>query len=174
MNYRDAIKSSMEMLSQEDKSIFLGYNVAFGSKGYGTFNNISSKKLLETPLAENLMMGLGIGMALEGYKPLIFFERHDFILNALDSIVNHADKLNKLSNGQYNLSLIIRATIGASKPLNPGPQHTQDFTEVFKSLMTFPIYIPKTPLEILGAYKVARDINRPIMVIERRDLYDIQ
>lgn len=172
MNYKEAIINSMNELAKDENRIFLGYNVCFGSEAYGTLKNISLKQRLETPLAENLMIGLASGMSLEGYKPVVFFERHDFILNALDGIVNHLDKIPDMSENQYSMPVIIRATIGSRSPLNPGVQHTQDFTNAFKELINFPVYYPKTPKDILESYKIAKDSKSPIMIIEKRDLYN--
>lgn len=171
MNYKEAIKQSMEKLAK-DNTIFIGYNISYGSKAYGTLADVSKSKKLETPVAESLMMGLATGMALEGFKPVVFFERHDFILNALDEIVNHLDKF-KLLTG-IDLPVIIRATVGAKKPLHPGPQHVQDFTKTFKRLIKFKIYEPKTPKEVLEVYKIVRKTKEPTMIIERRELYDIK
>ena len=138
MKYKDAIKKSMEMLAQDDRFKFLGYNVKYGSMAYGTLKDVQDK-CMETPLAENLMADLAIGLSLEGYRPVVFFERQDFILNSLDAIVNHMDKIDSMSNGQFKTPVILRATVGAKNILNPGPQHTQDFSEIFKKLIKFPV-----------------------------------
>jgi len=172
MKYKDAIKQSMEMLAENENTIFLGYNIRYGSKAYGTLTNISNNKKIETPVAENLMVGLATGLALEGYRPIIYFERHDFMLNALDGIVNHLSKIERMSAGDYKTPVTIRAVIGSRYPLNPGPQHTQDFTEAFKKMIDFPIYEPKTSSEVIKTYEIVKNSKRPLMVIERRDLYE--
>ncbi len=174
ITYKEAIKQSMEMLAQDKKRVFLGYNVKFGSKAYGTLIDIPKSKLIETPIAENLMIGLVTGMSLEGYLPVVFFERHDFMLNALDGIINHLDKLESMSEGQYKTKVIIRAAIGSKKPLDAGVQHTQDFSKAFKKMIKFPIYEPKTSKEVIEAYLLAKKSSTPVMIIERKDLYDIE
>ncbi len=172
MKYKDAIKLSMEYLAKDEKTIFIGYNVGFGSQGYGTLKGIPKEKKIETPLAENLMMGLAMGMALEGYRPIVFFERHDFMLNASDGIVNHLSKLEKMSKGQFNLPVIIRAVIGSKSPLYPGVQHIQDFTEAFEKMINFPIYRPANSAEIEKIYKEVKGLKKPVMIIEEKDLYE--
>jgi len=174
MNYRDAIKQAMEQLAKDERTLFLGYNVLYGSKAYGTLTGVPTERCLETPVAENLMAGLAIGMSLAGYRPVLFYERHDFVLNALDGIVNHLDKIESMSQGQFKTPVIIRATVGGRVPLHPGPQHTQDFTEAFKSMVTFPVLDLKTPAEVQEAYRMAAQLDSPIMLVERRDLYDCQ
>jgi hypothetical protein len=73
-------------------AIFIGYNVARGD-AMGTLKGIEENQKLETPVAENLMSGLAIGMSFEGFRPVLYFERHDFILVAMDAIVNHRGNL---------------------------------------------------------------------------------
>ncbi|MEK6820280.1 MAG: thiamine pyrophosphate-dependent enzyme, partial [Nanoarchaeota archaeon] len=134
LTYKDAIKQSMETLAKDKKTIFLGYNVKYGTKAYGTLADIPKEQILETPVAENLMGGLAMGLAIEGFKPVLFFERHDFMLIALDNLVNHLDKLQQMSQGNFSAPLLIRAVLGAKTPLYPGPQHIQDFSDIFKKL----------------------------------------
>ena len=172
MKYKDAIIKSMEMLSKEKKVIFIGYNVNYGSRIYGTLLNIPKSKCLEVPVAENLMTGLCIGVALEGYKPILIFERHDFMLNALDAIVNHLDKIENMSDKQFKAPVIIRAIVGSKKPLYPGPQHIQDFTKLYKNILSFPVFELNNSKEILKYYVHAKSSKQPVMLIEKRDLYD--
>lgn len=171
MKYQDAIKQEMEKLARDNKVIFIGYNISHGSKAYGTLKDVANEKKLETPVAENLMAGLAIGLSIGGFKPVLFFERHDFMLIALDALLNHLDKAEKMSKGNYKTPLIIRAIVGATKPLYPGPQHLQDFTEVFKKIFHFPVFEVKTLEEIKNAYEQAGRFDEPVMIIERKDLY---
>ena len=78
INYKEAMIKSMDELSREG-AIFIGYNVKYGD-AIGTLKNVPDNQKLETPVAENLMSGLAIGMSFEGFKPVIYFERHDFCL----------------------------------------------------------------------------------------------
>ena len=175
MKYQEAIKKSMEMLSEDERTIFIGYNISYGSKAYGTLTDIPDNKKIETPVTENLMTGLAIGSAIENLRPVLFFERHDFMLIALDAIINHLDKIDVLSKEQYKLPVIIRATVGSNKPLGPGPQHTQDFTELFKRyLKHIKVIEPRTPKEILSTYESIKNYDSPVLIIERKDLYDVE
>ena len=171
MEYLDAVKKSMVSLAEDDRTIFLGYNICFGSQAYETLKDIPKERKIETPVAENLMIGLATGLSLAGYRPLVFFERHEFVLNALDGIVNHLDKIEKISEGQYQTPVIIRATIGGTKPLMPGLQHIGDFTESFRNLVSFPVYVPKNAEEVIETYESAKNSSGPTMIIERRDLF---
>jgi pyruvate dehydrogenase E1 component beta subunit len=174
MKYKEALKKSMALLAENDKVRFMGYNVSYGSRAYGTLSDIDKSKCFETPLAENLMSSLAIGMSLEGFRPVVFFERHDFLLNALDSIVNHLDKIESMSYGQFKTPVIIRATVGSKVPLDPGAQHTQDFTEILKKLIKFPVIELTNSEQILKEYEKAFKSEHPILFVERRDLYDTE
>jgi pyruvate dehydrogenase E1 component beta subunit len=172
VDYGKAVKISMEELARDPNVLFIGYNLTHGSRAYGSLKDIPQGKVIETPVAENLMAGLSLGLAIEGFKPILVFERHDFILNALDGLVNHLDKLNSLSHGQYFPSVIIRAILGSNHPIDPGAQHSQDFTEAFRKMFSLPIYDPQSSREVLEAYRMAKDSRDSSMIVERRDFYN--
>ena len=173
MIFKVAIQESMKMLAKDDKTIFVGYNVRYGNKAAGTLNGISESQLLETPVAENLMLGLAIGLSIEGFKPIVYFERFDFILNALDAIVNHLDKIKELSNGEYEPKVIIRAVVGRKqKPFFAGLTHVQDFTESMKRLVAFPVIKPRSSKELIEVYQKAYKAKESYLIVEEMDNYE--
>ncbi len=174
MKYKDAVTQSMEMLARDPKVVFLGYNITRGTRAYGTLSNVPKSRCIETPVAENLMADLAIGLSLEGYKPVLFFERHDFVLIALDSLVNHLDKMEKISKEEFKSSVLVRAVVGGTIPFYPGMQHTQDFTEIFKRIFHFPVLTPKTAGEVMECYKRSSAFDKPYMILEKRDDYELE
>ena len=186
MTYQQAIKEECEKYASDEKVRFIGYNTAFGSRMYRTLSDIPVNRIIEMPVAENLMIGLAIGMALEGYKPVVCFERHDFILLALDGIINHIDKLPYISNQQFRLPIIIRAIVGGVKPINPGPMHCQNHMLLMcQGLHNTPVYNPLNHQELKEAWqgKGFNQVkgNRPIpehrksgavVIVEHKDLYN--
>ena len=74
-------------------------------------------------------------MALEGYVPITCYTRFDFLVLALNQLINHADKIDHLTNNKFNSKIIIRTIIGSNFPLNAGPQHTQDHTLALKKMV---------------------------------------
>jgi len=169
ITYREAMNLAMKELGEEG-AIFIGYNVAKGD-AMGTLKEVSAEQKLETPVAENLMSGLAIGMSFEEFLPVLYFERHDFMMVAMDAIVNHIDKIERISHGEFKVPVIIRAVTADGGPFYSGITHSQDFTEVFKAAVTFPIYDPKSGKEILEAFRNARDSKRPAMIVERKSRY---
>lgn len=181
MTYKDAIKGAMDELARDERVVFVGYNVACGSMGGGAFADVPAKQLIETPVAENLMAGMAIGMALDGLKPVLYFERFDFILNAMDAIVNHLDKIASISKGEFQPTVLFRVVVGnTGHPLFTGPTHTQDFTEGLRFMVTFPI------ARLVGVSITAQEIRKEwllayanlqsesTMLVEYKDLYGQQ
>jgi len=171
MNYSDTLKICMQDLAKRKESVFIGYNIKNGSRCYGTTSSIPENKIYEMPVAEDLMTGMATGMALQGYLPVLIFERQDFMLIASDQIVNHLSKINELSHGQFNPKVIIRAIVGHDKPFNPGPQHLQDFTDFFKKFCSFPVIACYTADQIKRAYKQSMKLKNSIMIVDYRKLY---
>ena len=169
ISYKDAVHQMMTEFG-EDGMIFIGYNVAKGD-AMGTLKNVPMDQKLETPVAENLMSGLAIGMSFEGYKPVLYFERHDFMLVAMDAIGNHIDKIERISHGEFKVPVIIRAVEAFGGPFYSGPTHHQDFTSILKEVVDFPVIDPVTGVDILKAFKGAKESGRPAIIIERKSRY---
>jgi deoxyxylulose-5-phosphate synthase len=170
ITYKEAMIKSMTELGKDERTIFIGYNVAKGD-AMGTLKNVPIEQKLETPVAENLMSGLAIGMSFEGFLPVLYFERHDFMLVAMDAIGNHIDKIERISHGEFKVPVIIRAVEAFGGPFYSGPTHHQDFTNVLKELVDFPVIDPKNGYEVLKSFKGARESKRPAIIIERKSLY---
>ena len=167
--YKDAVSIAMEELGNLG-AIFIGYNVARGD-AMGTLKTVPKDQKLETPVAENLMAGLAIGISFEGFLPVLYFERHDFMLVAMDAIVNHIDKIERISHGEYKVPVIIRAVTADAGPFYSGITHSQDFTDVLKTAVSFPVSDPKNGREILKAFRDAVVSERPAIIVERKSLY---
>jgi pyruvate dehydrogenase E1 component alpha subunit len=168
-SYKDAMIIAMTELGQQG-AIFIGYNVVKGD-AMGTLKNVPLEQKLETPVAENLMSGLAIGMSFEGFLPILYFERHDFILNALDAIINHIDKIERISHGEYKVPVVIRAVTADAGPFYSGITHSQDFTKLLEFGVSFPVEDPKEGKDVLRAFRDAVESKRPVVVIERKSRY---
>ena len=169
--YKKTICKEMTRLASIPKSIFLGQNICYGSQHYGTMIHIAENKKIELPGAEEVQMGMAIGLSLQGYLPISIYQRIDFLLRSMDQIVNHLDKIKLMSNNEFSPKVIIRTTIGSKKPFNAGPQHTQDLTKLFQQAVSFPVIKVTTPQEIIDTYELAINLNDSIMIIEKQDLF---
>lgn len=166
LSYKEAIELSMTELGSADY-VFLGYSITPGD-AMGSLINVPASQKIETPVAENLMVGLAIGLAIEGFKPVVYFERHDFMLVAADAIVNHVDKLGRISGGQFRAPIIFKTVVDDGGLFYSGPTHSQDFTKAFRAMVSFPVLDPRTPSELTQSYQFAMSAEVPVMIIERK------
>ncbi len=121
------------MLSDDPKTIFMGQAVEYpGTAMYGTLKDVPMEKRLELPVAEDMQLGMAIGMSLNGMLPICIYPRINFLLLAINQLVLHLDRLPMYS--KYRPKVIIRTSIATENPLNPGPQHLGDFTDALRRL----------------------------------------
>jgi pyruvate dehydrogenase E1 component beta subunit len=174
VTYKEEITAAMDMLAQDPLVRFVGYGVRYGGKAMGTLKNVPESQLIETPVAENLMVGIATGMALKGFRPVVFIERCDFILNAMDAIVNHLEKIKMMSGGQFAPAIILRVVIGnKSKPLFTGETHTQDFSKSLDGMLDMPVYTILNEGDAPHVYEYAAkgfEKGYSTMVFEQKDL----
>ena len=128
------VNKAMRKLAGLPDVVFIGQSVAYdGAAIYTSLEGVSSTKRLEFPVVENLQVGYCTGLSLGGKLPICIFPRMDFMLLAMDQIVNHLDKLPIWG---WRLKVIMRCRVGERKPLNAGPQHTQNHTQAFRQMFT--------------------------------------
>jgi len=150
--YKDELTAAMDALAVDPLVRFIGYGVTNG-KAMGTLKNVPGSQLIEMPVAESLMVSFAIGLSLKGLKPVVFIERFDFILNAMDAIVNHLDKIGEISHVEFNPTMILRIVVGnRHKPLFTGKTHTQDHSPALRSLVSFPVICLGDASQIAAEY----------------------
>ena len=174
MAYKDELTKAMELLSENKKTIFLGQSVACsGNAIYITLEKVPITKRIELPIIEDAQMGMSIGLSLEGFIPVSIFPRMDFFILATNQLVNHLDKIKEMSNSHFNPKVIIRTSIGATKPLYPGVQHCSDYTEALKLMLkNVKVIKLENSRDIIPEYKKALESNSSTLLIEISDLYD--
>lgn len=172
-DYEEELKKAMTLLGEHEKTIFIGQTVGCkGSAMFGSLENVSMKKRIELPVFEDVQMGMSIGLALEGFIPVSIYPRMDFLILAINQLVNHLDKMEQMSCGQFKPKVIIRTAIGGVKPLFPGPQHNQDHTQAIKALLTNVNVVKiERKEDILYEYKKALESDKSTILIEMSDLY---
>jgi pyruvate/2-oxoglutarate/acetoin dehydrogenase E1 component len=134
--YSEELTKAMRYLGEHPKTVFLGQAVAVpGTIMSPTFADVPMEKRIELPVAEDLQMGMTLGWALNGFVPVSIFPRWNFMLLGTGQLLNHLDKIGQMSQGGYRPKMIIRTSIGATKPLSAGCQHSGDYTEAFKLML---------------------------------------
>ena len=171
MTYKECLSEIMKDLAKDDKVRFIGYNTRYGHQFNGTLKECE-KSSIEMPVAENLILGVAMGMSLEGYKPIVCIERMDFLWACADALINHLDKAKRL--GWPSLGVIIRTCVGNDVPLDPGIQHKADYCDIMKQLLEeVMVYEAHTKEELKRIYSGVLDLCNPVMIVEYRKYYDL-
>jgi pyruvate/2-oxoglutarate/acetoin dehydrogenase E1 component len=174
--YKDLITESMEMIASLDNSIFCGQAVSVeGTAMRSTLINVPTDKLIEFPVDEDFQMGFCTGMAISGFLPICIFPRWNFLLVATNQIVNYLDKLNDLTKLNPPPKVIIRTAVGSKLPLNPGIQHTGDYTDAFKILVDNINVVrldDKSQIKSEYVKAVTRNDGVSTILVEQSDLYN--
>lgn len=174
MNYKDELQKATDLLAQNGYT-FIGQNmVAGGTSMYHMVKHLPIEQRIELPVFEETQMGMAIGMTLAGMKICTVYPRWDFLICATNQIVNHADKVKRMSDGQYKLKgLIIRTAVGSVQPMFPGEQHCGDYTEAFQKMCKdIKVVKLETPEQIVPAYQEAMESDVPTILVEIPDMYN--
>lgn len=162
---------AMGMLAENPNTVFIGQAVAYpGQIAYRTFELVPADRRIELPVCEDLQVGLSTGLAMAGFIPVSFFPRWDFLMLAANQIVNHLDKLPAM--GWPDPKVIIRTSVGRNKPLDAGPQHTQNHSAGFRQMLTTIQVVEILKAEdVLPAYRMALKAKGSFIMVERQDRY---
>jgi len=173
--YFDQLCETMKWLGEQPNTIFIGQGVGCaGTSMTDTLKDVPPEKLLEFPVAENLQMGVAIGMALEGLTPICIFPRWNFLILAADQLVNHLDKLWRYSAGGYDPKVIIRVMVPSVHPFDPGDQHNGDFSTAFQVLLRHVRVVRlKATASIAAEYKRALHHGGSTLLVEYQDHYKV-
>lgn len=180
MTYKDELTKAMTWLGQQPNTVFLGQQVKYPGNGlHDTLKDVPIEKRVEIGVAEDLQMGLSIGLAMAGKVPISIFPRMDFLMCAMNQLVNHLDKY-------PDLKVIIRTCVGSKTPLDPGPQHSGDYAKGLREMLTNVRVIDLAePQVIFKAYQYAYGHKKDriaegygskwnsTVLVERGDLYGV-
>lgn len=172
-SYFNELSAAMHFVAQYPHAIFMGQGVGCaGTTMSDTFQYVPANQRLEMPVAEDMQMGMAIGMSLAGKIPVCVFPRWNFLLCAANQLINHLDRLALYSDGGYQPKVLIRTAVPSSYPFNPGPQHDDDFTAPFRQMLrTVDVVTLRMPSQIVPAYRTAMESNRSTLLVEYTDQY---
>ena len=173
MKYKDELVKSMKWLGEKENTLFLGQATLFSGHAIsGTLAEVPKEKLIELPVMEEVQMGMSTGLSLEGFVPITIYPRFNFMMLAINQLVNHMDKMKEMSKSMLVPKVIVRVAVGARKPLDGGSQHTQDFTESIKHMLTDIKLVELTEQEqVSSTFEDAYNRNGSTVVVEWGDFY---
>lgn len=165
-----AINEALAIMGERDKNVLLmGQGIDDKGAFYGTtagLRPIYGDRLIETPVSENAMVGVAIGLAMSGKRPVIQFHRVEFALLAMEQIINNAAKMHYITNGQHKCPLVIRMIIG--RGWGNGPEHTQSLETMFAYIPGLRVLMPTFPADYKGMLISAIEDDNPVVIIENR------
>ena len=173
LNYFAELKRAMEMLSDDPRTVFIGNGVAYyGTRVSDSFNDIPRSKIIEMPVAEDMQLGMSIGLSLGGRIPISVYPRWNFLILAVNQLVNHLDRLPIYSD--YQPHVIIRVAAPSKFPLDPQAQHDGDFTDQVEAMCkTVDFYRLRYASDIMPAYDDALHNNKSVVLVEYVENYGL-
>jgi acetoin:2,6-dichlorophenolindophenol oxidoreductase subunit beta len=175
LKYREALDEALVQAMEANPSVFcLGVGVDDPKGIFGTtltaFRKFGPARVLDTPLAENAMTGIAVGAALCGMRPVMVHARNDFLLLAMDQLVNHAAKWRYMSGGGLRVPLTVRAIIG--RGWGQAAQHSQSLQAMVAHVPGLRVAMPSTPREAKGLLLAAIADESPTVLLEHRALFE--
>ena len=174
MTYRDALNEALREEMRRDPNIFLiGEDIAhFGGPmkvTAGLCDEFGERRVVDTPIAEAGFVGIAVGAALTGLRPVVEVMFNDFMLLAMDQIVNQAAKARYMFGGKAKVPLVIRTHIGAGRGM--AAQHSQSLEMLFVHIPGLVVVMPSTPYDAKGLLKTVLRGNDPVIFYENKMIY---
>lgn len=175
--YVEAIREALAESMEKDPSVYLfGLDVddhkGIQGSTLGLKEQFGSERVFGTPLSEDAMTGIAIGAAMAGMRPVHVHIRMDFMLLAMNQLINMAAKSHYMYNGQVSVPLVVRTMIGRS--WGQGAQHSQALHSMFMHVPGLKVVAPSNAHDAKGALISAIEDNNPVVFIEHRLLYSTQ
>jgi pyruvate dehydrogenase E1 component beta subunit len=174
MTYREALRLAMrEELARDERVFIMGEEVGVFDGSYkvtaGLMEEFGPDRVRDTPISEEGFVGAGVGAAMLGERPVVEIMTINFLLVAMDQVINHAAKVGAMFGGEVRCPLVIRTPNGAGNQLTA--QHSQSFDGWFASTPGLKVVSPANPADAKGLLKAAIRDEDPVLVIENLPLY---
>ncbi len=175
IEYREAIRLALEEEMIRDEGVYLmgedigAHGGAFGVTE-GLINKFGKKRIVQTPISEEGYVGIAIGSALNGNRPVVEVMFIDFITLAMDQIVNQAAKMRFMFGGNVKVPVVIRTQGGAGR--GNAAQHSQSLESWFYHIPGLKVVMPSTPFDAKGLLKASIRDDNPVIFIEHKCLYN--
>jgi pyruvate dehydrogenase E1 component beta subunit len=174
MKYREALRAALEEEMERDASVFvIGEGIGERGGSYkvteGLLARFGPQRIIDTPLAEAGFVGVGVGAAINGQRPVVEILFIDFLMLGMDQVVNQAAKYRFMSGGEGRVPLVIRTQGGTGNSL--AGQHSQSLEAMFYHVPGLKVVMPATPRDAKGLLKSSIRDDDPVIFIEHKQLY---
>jgi pyruvate/2-oxoglutarate/acetoin dehydrogenase E1 component len=177
LRYREALGAALREELRRDERVFLmGEDIGVFGGAFkvtdGLLAEFGEKRVRDTPISENTIVGVGVGSAMAGLRPVVELMTINFALLAFDQIVNHAAHIHYMFAGQSCVPLVVRMPQGAGHQL--GPTHSHCFEALFLHIPGLLVAVPATAADAKGLLKSAIRDENPVIFIEHESLYGVR
>jgi pyruvate dehydrogenase E1 component subunit beta len=174
MRMREALNHALAEEMRRDEAVFImGQDVGVFQGAFkvteGLLDEFGEKRVRDTPISENTMVGMGVGSAMTGLRPVVELMTVNFALLALDQMVNHAAAIPYMFGGQVRVPMVVRMPGGGGHQL--GPTHSHSLEALFLQIPGLLVACPSTPADGKGLLKTAIRDDNPVIFIEHETLY---
>lgn len=167
------LEATNDAMVMDDSVIYYGLGINDPTSIFGTTKGLvnihGNERVFDIPTAENGMLGVGIGAAINGLRPIMVSQRLDFFLLAMDQLVNNAAKWHFMFGGRANVPIVIRLIIG--RGWGQGPTHSQSLQSWFAHIPGLKVVMPSTPEDAYRLMMAAIYDNNPVIFLEHRWLH---
>ncbi len=174
MTYREALRLAMrEELARDERVFIMGEEVGVFEGSYkvtaGLMDEFGPERIRDTPISEEGFVGAAVGAAMGGERPIVEIMTINFLLVAIDQVVNHAAKVRTMFGGEVGCPMVIRTPNGAGNQLTA--QHSQSLEGWFAHTPGMKVVAPSNPAEAKGLLKAAMRDDDPVLVVENLPIY---
>ncbi|MGK2933375.1 MAG: alpha-ketoacid dehydrogenase subunit beta [Solirubrobacterales bacterium] len=174
---REALRDALAEEMERDEDVFLmGEDIAVFQGAFkvteGLLDRFGEKRVRDTPISENTIVGTGVGAAMAGLRPVVELMTVNFSLLALDQIVNHAAAIPYMFNGNVRVPMVVRMPGGGGHQL--GPTHSHSFEALYLQIPGLLVACPSTPADGKALLKAAIRDDNPVIFIEHESLYGLK
>ena len=174
MTYREALRLALREEMERDEHVFLmGEEVGLFDGAYkvsaGLMDQFGADRVRDTPISEEGFVGAGVGAAMLGERPVVEIMTLNFLLVAMDQVINHAAKVGAMFGGEVRCPMVIRTPNGAGNQLTA--QHSQSFDGWFAGTPGLKVVAPASPADAKGLLKAAIRDEDPVLVLENLPIY---
>jgi pyruvate/2-oxoglutarate/acetoin dehydrogenase E1 component len=177
LRYREALNQALrEELERDERVLVLGEDVGVFNGAFkvtqGLLEDFGEKRVRDTPISENTIVGVGVGAAMTGLRPVVELMTINFSLLAMDQIVNHMATIHYMFGGQVTVPMVLRMPQGAGHQL--GPTHSHCLEAFYLHVPGMLVAVPSTPADAKGLLKSAIRDENPVVFIEHESLYGLK
>jgi len=174
LRYREALNQALREEMQRDERVFIiGEDIGVFNGAFkvtqGLLEEFGERRVRDTPISENTIVGVGVGAAMTGLRPIVELMTVNFSLLAMDQIVNHMAAIHYMFGGQVTVPMVVRMPQGAGHQL--GPTHSHCLEAIYLHVPGMLVATPSTPADAKGLLKAAIRDENPIVFIEHESLY---